>query len=105
MHISYIYFSQHEELDTHHKISRQHKQSAPRAGGGPPVGAARLGRAALQKPGIQKAIYENGEPAAIFWCALVSVPRQPIRRSGKLSVQKGSKATVVVQSSLIVCVA
>jgi len=32
----------HEELDTHHKMPRQHKQSAPRAGEGPPVGAARL---------------------------------------------------------------
>ena len=30
-------------------MPRQHKQSAPRAGEGPPVGAARLGRAALQK--------------------------------------------------------
>ena len=38
---------QHEELDTHHKMPRQHTQSAPRAGEGLPVGAARLGRAAL----------------------------------------------------------
>ena len=30
---------------------------------------------------------ENGEPAAIFWCAWVT-PRHPIRRSGKLSVPK-----------------
>ena len=30
-------------------MSSQHKQSAPRAGEGPPVGAARLGRTALQK--------------------------------------------------------
>ena len=37
----------HEELDTHHKISRRHKQSTPRAGEGLPAGAARLGRAAL----------------------------------------------------------
>ena len=34
----------------------------------------------------------NGESAAIFCCALVSVPRHPIRRSKKLSVQKRSKA-------------
>ena len=26
----------HEELDKHHKMPRQHKQSAPRAGEGPP---------------------------------------------------------------------
>ena len=38
----------HQELDTHHNEARQHKQSTPRAGEGLPVGAARLGRAALQ---------------------------------------------------------
>ena len=37
----------HEELDTHHKMPRQHKQSTPRAGEGLPAGSARLGRAAL----------------------------------------------------------
>ena len=40
----------HEELDTHHKMPRQHKQSAPRAGEGPPVGAARLGRVPQHAP-------------------------------------------------------
>ena len=34
---------------------------------------------------------ENGEPAAILCCALVTVPRHFIRRSGKVSVQKRSK--------------
>ena len=38
----------HEELDTHHKRLRTHKQSTPRAGEGLPAGSARLGRAALQ---------------------------------------------------------
>ena len=44
----------HEELDTHHKMPRQHKQSAPRAGEGPPVGAARLHKLVLNVPDREK---------------------------------------------------